>query len=77
MAELNPRRKIVSYPLSSLAEIQEALEHIERLALEDEGVSGDAARSICSELNNVRGQLSLPQGVQRHSKWANDEGSVK
>ncbi len=77
MAELNPKRKVVSYPLSTLTEIQEALEHVERLALEEEGGSGDASRSICSELNNVRDHLSLPRGVQRHSKWANDKGDAK
>lgn len=71
MAEINPSRKRVSYSLDSLKEVQAALDEIERLALEEGGVDGRIARTVCAELNNVRRELSLPQGVSRHPKFSN------
>jgi len=70
MPVIRPSSKTVTYSLDALSEIEASLLEIERVALEDESVSGGAARAICTELNNMRNQLMLPQGVQRHAKWA-------
>ena len=70
MPQIHPKKKAVTYSLSSLEEVENALNEIQREALENDAISADAARGICSELNNIRRELSLEPGVIRHPKWA-------
>ena len=67
--EIDPLNKIISYRMGELEEIQSALNEIERIVLTTETIQGQRARIICSELNQIRDQLSFPRGVQRHEKF--------
>jgi cell wall assembly regulator SMI1 len=77
MPKISPKRKAVTYPLSSIGEVENALDEVQRVALEASSIDGDAARAICGELNNIRRELSLEPGVTRHPKWAPEINSGK
>ena len=68
--KLNPQDGCATYSIKRLADVERALTEIERESLENDEVSGDAARNICSELSLIRDALCLKQGVRRHKKWA-------
>lgn len=65
-----PHEKAITYSLDRLKEVENALNEIENLVLVSADISGDTARHICTELNNVRDQLALKRGVQRHAKFS-------
>lgn len=75
--QLNPQSKSVTYAIEKIGDVELAIEQIENHALEQDEISGDIARNICSELGFIRDSLGLKQGIRRHKKWApelNDEG---
>jgi len=67
---INPTAKSVTYKLDDLTAVEAALNEIERVALSDDTVPADAARSIVTDLTCVRDSLGLKRGVQRHKKFA-------
>lgn len=68
--QINPLEKSVTYSIDSLADVERALNEIEKDLLENDEISGDVARNICSDLSFIRIALSLKHGVTRHKKWA-------
>lgn len=68
--QINPENKSVTYSIESLSEVEQGLNEIEKTVLENDSVASDVARSICTDLNYIRGALSLKRGVARHEKWA-------
>lgn len=68
--QLNPTSKSVTYSIEKISDIERSLNEIEKDAIENDEISGDVARNICSELNMIRDALSLKRGVHRHKKWA-------
>ena len=70
--QINPSSKSVTYSLESLSQVEMGLNDIEMDALNNESIDGDAARSICMNLNQIRDSLGLKRGVQRHQKWATE-----
>ena len=67
---INPQNKSITYSLDNICSVEQALDEIQKTALNDSTIGGETARSICRELNDVRDSLSLKRGVQRHEKWA-------
>lgn len=68
--QINPQTKSVTYSIDSIADVERALNEIEKDVLEKDEISGDVARNICSDLSFIRSALGLKNGVTRHKKWA-------
>ena len=68
--QINPKSKSVSYHIDKLEFVEDALNEIERIALERDGVDGQEARDIVSNLNFVRDSLCFKRGIQRHEKFS-------
>jgi hypothetical protein len=66
---INPTAKSVTYSISDLADVEAALNSIEKTVLENDSVTGQVARHCCAELNAVRDSLGLKRGVQQHEKF--------
>lgn len=67
---INPVGKTVTYKLDSLAEVEAALNEIEKDALEKDSIQSADARSIFTEVQNIKDALGLKRGPSRHPKWA-------
>jgi hypothetical protein len=67
---ISPQSKTVTYSLDNIASAEQSIDEIQKTVLEDDSISGDIARSICSDLRSIRDSLSLKPGVHRHKKWA-------
>lgn len=70
MMQINPKAKTVTYALDRLELAESAINEIERVAIESDGVSGDSAREIVTVLRYVREALCLKAGITRHAKFA-------
>ena len=71
--QINPSSKTVTYALEALKHVEMGLNDIEHDALNNDSIDSDSARSICMSLNQVRDNLGLKRGFQRHQKWAKEQ----
>lgn len=66
---INPASNSVTYSIANLADVELALDSIERQVLNDASAGGQLARGCCGELNQIRDLLGLKRGTQRHEKF--------
>lgn len=69
MPVFSARAKTVTYSLKELEFLEHALESIEDIALNEDSISCDLARSIIMDANAIRDSLKLKIRISRHDKF--------